>query len=100
MSAQIVLPDLLMEIAVRGINVKQPNPCPPPVAGALEERHHLRQAVNRISSATVIDVRGEVDACNAHEIVEYAVCHLGHSSQLLLDLSEVDFQHARSFRAL
>jgi anti-anti-sigma factor len=80
-----------MEAVMRGMTVKHPNFSPPSVTDVWAKRHRLRFAVSRISSASVIAVRGEVDACNAGEIGEYAASHLGHSSQLLLDLSEVDF---------
>ena len=48
-------------------------------------------------AATVVSVRGELDAANAREFSDYALRHLRHTDQLILDLSAVDFIATEAF---
>lgn len=48
----------------------------------------------------VILVRGEVDAANANEFVDYALRHAGETDRLVVDLSGVDFFGTAGFSAL
>ncbi|MBO0677723.1 STAS domain-containing protein [Mycolicibacterium sp. S2-37] len=47
---------------------------------------------------TVIAVRGDLDATNAHEFVDYALQHPGHA--LVLDLTGVEFFGTAAFSAI
>jgi anti-anti-sigma factor len=63
-------------------------------------RQRLRFTVQRISSSSVIAVRGEVDASNARDVSGYVTSHLEDCSQLLLDLSGLDFFGTEGLSAL
>jgi anti-anti-sigma factor len=51
----------------------------------------VRLSVSQISSSTVIAVVGDVDAANAHDVAATVMTHLHNCTQLLLDLSELEF---------
>jgi anti-anti-sigma factor len=51
-------------------------------------------------SAAVVTARGELDASNAQELVDYALLHTEHAERLALDLTEVDFFGTAGFSAL
>lgn len=100
MRAPFMLPDPLMEFAVRAMTTIRL--CSPDLAGA--ERRELRQrlwfSVSQISSASVIAVRGEVDASNARDVSSHVTGHLGGCCQLLLDLRELEFFGTEGLSAL
>jgi anti-anti-sigma factor len=51
-------------------------------------------------SVAVITARGELDAANAQELVDYALRDLDRTQRLALDLSGVDFFGTAGFSAL
>ena len=51
-------------------------------------------------NTVVITVQGEIDAANAHELIDYALRHGGRIHRLVVDLSGVDFFGASGFSAL
>jgi anti-anti-sigma factor len=51
-------------------------------------------------SIAVITAHGELDAANAQEFVDYALCHAPHIERLVLDLTGVDFFGTSGFSAL
>jgi anti-anti-sigma factor len=51
-------------------------------------------------SVAVVTVRGELDASNAQELVDYALRHTERTERLALDLSEVEFFGTAGFSAL
>jgi anti-anti-sigma factor len=51
-------------------------------------------------SVAVITAHGELDASNCHEFSDYAVRHVDHCQQLVLDLGGVDFFGTAGFSAL
>jgi anti-anti-sigma factor len=51
-------------------------------------------------SATLITVRGELDAANANELTEYFRRRVRHSRQLIVDLRGLDFIGTAGFSAL
>jgi anti-anti-sigma factor len=51
-------------------------------------------------SVAVVTVRGELDASNAQELVDYALRHTDRTERLALDLSEVEFFGTAGFSAL
>jgi anti-anti-sigma factor len=60
----------------------------------------LRMSVGRVSSCTVLAVRGEVDAANARDLSAFAADHLEGCCQLLVDLSALDFFGTEGLSAL
>jgi anti-anti-sigma factor len=51
-------------------------------------------------SVAVVSARGELDASNAQEFIDYTLRHTEHTERLALDLSEVDFFGTSGFSAL
>ncbi len=51
-------------------------------------------------SVVVVTARGDLDASNAQEFVDYALRHAEQTQRLALDLSEVDFFGTAGFSAL
>jgi anti-anti-sigma factor len=51
-------------------------------------------------SSAVLSVFGEIDAANAGEFAEYIELHLPHLSELVLDLTGVEFFGAPAFSAM
>jgi anti-anti-sigma factor len=51
-------------------------------------------------SVVVVTARGELDASNAQELVDYALRHTEQTERLALDLSEVEFFGTAGFSAL
>jgi anti-anti-sigma factor len=51
-------------------------------------------------SVVVVTARGELDASNAQEFVDYALRHTDHAERLALDLSDVEFFGTAGFSAL
>ncbi len=51
-------------------------------------------------SVAVVTARGELDASNAQEFVDYALSHAERTERMALDLSEVDFFGTAGFSAL
>jgi anti-anti-sigma factor len=51
-------------------------------------------------SVVVVTARGELDASNAQELVEYALRHTEQTERLALDLSEIEFFGTAGFSAL
>jgi anti-anti-sigma regulatory factor len=88
-----------MEFAVLVSNIR-PSPSVRSPCGTQEEHHRVRLVCSRISSATVIVGRGEVDASNADDVAADVVSHLDDSSLLLLDFSELEFFGISGFFAL
>jgi anti-anti-sigma factor len=96
MRDHIVLPDLLMEFDMRIMTAAQSrSECSEP---RIERR--LRMSVDRVSSCTVIAVRGEVDAANARDLSAFAADNLEGCCQLLVDLSAVTFFGTEGLSAL
>jgi anti-anti-sigma factor len=96
MRDHIVLPDLLMEFDMRIMTAVQPrSECSDP---SIDRR--LRMSAGRVSSCTVIAVRGEVDAANARELSAFATDNLEGCCQLLVDLSELTFFGTEGLSAL
>lgn len=60
----------------------------------------LRMSVGRVSSCTVIAVRGEVDATNATDLADFAADNLEGCCQLLVDLSALTFFGTEGLSAL
>lgn len=81
--------------ALTAIHLRSPDP-----AERREPRQRLRFTVQRISSSKVIAMRGEVDASNARDVSGYVTSHLAGCSQLLLDLSGLDFFGTEGISAL
>jgi anti-anti-sigma factor len=50
--------------------------------------------------ATVIEVGGEIDACNAQQVTDYFADFIYVGHPLVLDLSGVDFLGTAGFRAI
>ena len=51
-------------------------------------------------AVAVVTARGDLDASNAQEFVDYALRHTERTERLALDLSEVDFFGTAGFSAL
>ena len=66
-------------MSVGNIDPSSSDPCRP---GSQDDRHRVQLAASRIGSTTVIAGRGEVDACNAHDVAAYVVSHLDECNQL------------------
>jgi anti-anti-sigma factor len=96
MRAKIVLPDLLMEFDMRIVSAVQPRS--ESADSSIDRR--LRMSVGRVSSCTVIAVRGEVDATNARNLSAFAADNLVGCCQLLVDLSGLDFFGTEGLSAL
>lgn len=96
MRAKIVLPDLLMEFDMRIVTAVQPRS--EHADSSIGRR--LRMSVGRVSSCTVIAVRGEVDATNAADLSDFAADSLEGCCQLLVDLSGLDFFGTEGLSAL
>jgi anti-anti-sigma factor len=88
-----------MEFDMRAVTAIQRRSGPPD-SGRREHRQQLRMSVSRISSCTVIAIHGEVDAANAGDLSKYVVDRLAGCSQLLFDLSELDFFGIEGISAL
>jgi anti-anti-sigma factor len=100
MRAPFMLPDPLMEFAVpatTAIHLRSPDAAD---TERREPRQRLRFSVSRISSSSVIAVRGEVDASNARDVSGFVTSHLEGCSQLLLDLGELEFFGTEGLSAL
>lgn len=52
------------------------------------------------SSTAIVTAHGELDAANADEFFSYAASHSGRMTQLVLDLTGVDFFGTSGFSAL
>lgn len=65
-------------------------------------RDHTAQFTTRWMgpSVAVITAHGEVDACNAGGLADYALRYAPHCTRLILDLSGVDFFGTEGFVAL
>jgi anti-anti-sigma factor len=100
MRAPQILPDPLMEFAVRALTATHLRSPDPAGAERQEPRQRLRFTVSRISSSSVIAVRGEVDASNARDVSGCVTSHLEGCSQLLLDLSGLEFFGTEGLSAL
>jgi anti-anti-sigma factor len=65
------------------------------------ESHAATFATRWLSpSVAVVTARGELDASNAQELVDYALRHTEQTERLALDLSEVEFFGTAGFSAL
>ena len=84
-------------MSVGNIDPSSSDPCRP---GSQDNRHRVRLACSRMSSSTVIAGRGEVDACNTHDVAAYVVSHLDECNHLVLDFSEVEFFGIQGFSML
>ncbi|MGN7779680.1 STAS domain-containing protein [Mycolicibacterium sp. 22603] len=51
-------------------------------------------------STTVVEVYGQLDAANARQFSGYAVTHLAHTDQLIVDLTGVEFFGTEAFSML
>ncbi|AMO08170.1 hypothetical protein MyAD_08070 [Mycolicibacterium neoaurum] len=51
-------------------------------------------------STTVVEVCGQLDAANARRFSNYALTHLAHTEQLIVDLSAIDFFGTEAFSML
>ena len=51
-------------------------------------------------SMTVVEVFGQLDAANARQFSEYALTHLAHTDQLIVDLTGIDFFGTEAFSML
>jgi anti-anti-sigma factor len=51
-------------------------------------------------SVAVVTARGELDASNAQDLVDYALRHTEQAKRLALDLSEIEFFGTAGFSAL
>lgn len=61
----------------------------------------VRFAADWLSPSTVvISARGDIDAANATELTDYALGHMGHCHELILDLSGLEFSGTEVFWAL
>ncbi len=69
----------------------------PPRAAPGRAAHTVRRLP---PDATVISVFGELDAANARQFSNYALQHLAHTDQLIVDLSEVEFFGTEAFSML
>lgn len=63
---------------------------------------HIAQFATRWlqPSTAVVTARGDIDAANAQELVDYALQHGDRINRLVLDLSGVDFFGTSGFSAL
>lgn len=63
--------------------------------------HTAQFATRRVRSDTaIVTARGEIDAANAREFVEYALRDAAQLNHLVIDLSGVDFFGTSGFSAL
>jgi anti-anti-sigma factor len=65
-----------------------------------EVRGRAQTITNLISSATVISVRGEIDAGNTDEVAAYVARRLSQGDKLVLDLNSVDVIAAQAYSSL
>src|SRR3954451_8464730 len=100
MRAPFMLPDPLMEFAVPATTAIHLRSLDAADTERREPRQRLRFSVSRISSSSVIAVRGEVDASNARDVSGFVTSHLEGCSQLLLDLGELEFFGTEGLSAL
>ncbi|HEY5843122.1 MAG TPA: STAS domain-containing protein [Mycobacterium sp.] len=84
-------------VSVGNIDPSSSDPCRPV---SQDDRHRVQLAASRIGSTTVIAGRGEVDACNTHDVAAYVVSHLDECNHLVLDFSEVEFFGIQGFSML
>ena len=98
-SAQVestaVVPNLAMDFDMHVMKAGGP-----PGSGASGPRRSLRMTVSRVSSCSVITLRGEVDATSARDISGLVTDHLEGCRHLLLDLSRLDFFGTEGISAL
>src|SRR6187549_3481442 len=77
---------------------------PPATPESLIERaesHMAHFAIRWLQPNTaIVTAHGEIDAANAHELVDYALRHGDRIDRLVLDMSGVDFFGTSGFSAL
>jgi anti-anti-sigma factor len=70
-------------------------------AGEPMASHRARFSARRLTASTVLVIaRGEIDACNAPDLAEYAEVQTTSYVQLILDLAELNFFGTPGFSAL
>jgi len=69
--------------------------------GESERSHRARFTARDLhSSAVLVTVEGEIDACNGRDLADYAERNSVIRAQLILDLSRVEFFGTQGFSAL